>query len=86
MSLNHRIAIGHWFFLILFTVFSATQVDGQVLDAKTFAKWHRELTPAKSAFKKIPWETSLTHAQRKAAIDKRPIFIWAMDGHPLGCT
>ncbi len=34
----------------------------------------------------IPWETSLIEAQNIAAREKKPIFIWAMDGHPLACT
>lgn len=34
----------------------------------------------------IPWETSLIKAQNIAAQEKKPIFIWAMDGHPLTCT
>ena len=25
-------------------------------------------------------------ARQEAAKQKKPIFIWAMDGHPLGCT
>ncbi len=34
----------------------------------------------------IPWETNLTEARRKADAAGRPIFLWEMDGHPLGCT
>ena len=34
----------------------------------------------------IPWKLSLLEAQHVAAREKKPIFIWAMDGHPLGCT
>jgi len=34
----------------------------------------------------IPWKISLVEAQNLAAREKKPIFIWAMDGHPLGCT
>ena len=34
----------------------------------------------------IPWETDLTAARRKAAAEGKPIFLWEMDGHPLGCT
>ena len=34
----------------------------------------------------IPWKISLIEAQNIAAREKKPIFIWAMDGHPLGCT
>ena len=38
------------------------------------------------AWRTIPWRISLLDAQRAAAQEGKPIFIWAMDGHPLGCT
>lgn len=34
----------------------------------------------------IPWRIDLLAAQREAAASGRPLFVWAMDGHPLGCT
>lgn len=34
----------------------------------------------------IPWKISLLEGQKLAAEQRKPIFIWAMDGHPLGCT
>lgn len=34
----------------------------------------------------IPWKTDLIEAQHLAVAESKPIFIWAMDGHPLGCT
>ena len=34
----------------------------------------------------IPWQLSVLDAQGIAAAHNKPIFIWAMDGHPLGCT
>lgn len=37
-------------------------------------------------WRSIPWELDLLEAQRKAVEESKPIFIWAMDGHPLGCT
>ncbi len=36
-------------------------------------------------FDTIPWETSLWEARRKAAADGKPVLLWEMDGHPLGC-
>ncbi|MDA0812420.1 MAG: hypothetical protein O3C21_08565 [Verrucomicrobia bacterium] len=36
--------------------------------------------------KDIPWETNLDVARAKAQAAGRPIFLWEMDGHPLGCT
>ena len=59
----------------------------------------QELTPARydelmkeigyrgdEPWRQIPWKTSLLDAQQTAAQVNKPIFIWAMDGHPLGCT
>ncbi|HWB07336.1 MAG TPA: hypothetical protein VG796_30200 [Verrucomicrobiales bacterium] len=46
------------------------------------------IAPAKSeqAWLQIPWETDLAAARRKAAAQDKPVFLWEMDGHPLGCT
>jgi hypothetical protein len=36
-------------------------------------------------FDTIPWETNLWEARKKAAAAGKPILLWEMDGHPLGC-
>lgn len=51
-----------------------------------FLELHKELQPADEPWRAIPWKIALLDAQRTAAESKKPIFIWAMDGHPLGCT
>ena len=38
------------------------------------------------AFAEIPWLTSLWEARQVAAKEGKPILLWEMDGHPLGCT
>ena len=43
-------------------------------------------TPQDKTWRQIPWKISLLDAQKEAATSRKPIFIWAMDGHPLGCT
>ena len=54
---------------------------------KEFRTLHEQLKPAADEpWRTIPWKISLLDAQRIAAEQKKPIFIWAMDGHPLGCT
>jgi len=46
-----------------------------------------ELTPsADEPWRTVPWELRVLDAQRMAVEQDKPIFIWAMDGHPLGCT
>ena len=34
----------------------------------------------------IDWKTDLWEARREAAKTGKPIYLWEMDGHPLGCT
>lgn len=68
------------------TATSGSGVAGE-LTVEQFQKLHSELQPDDSAlWRTIPWKTSLLDAQKIAAEDKKPLFIWAMDGHPLGCT
>jgi len=58
-----------------------------VLTVAEFETLHRQLQPTGAeAWRTIPWKTSMLDAQAVAAKEGKPIFIWAMDGHPLGCT
>lgn len=45
-------------------------------------------TPSKSAsgWLELGWEIDLWKARERAAKEGKPIFLWEMDGHPLGCT
>ena len=56
--------------------------------AQTTAQVIEVISPAKAeqAWLMIPWETDLTAARRKAVAQNKPVFLWEMDGHPLGCT
>jgi hypothetical protein len=66
--------------LMLFPPNSGLTVD-------EFRALHAELQPTQGeSWRTIPWKVSLLEAQASAARTKRPLFIWAMDGNPLGCT
>ena len=41
--------------------------------------------PGEDVFATIPWQTSVHEARRLAATQGKPILLWEMDGHPLGC-
>ncbi len=41
--------------------------------------------PGEDLFAEIPWQTSLWDARVLAAKEGKPILLWEMDGHPLGC-
>jgi len=66
-------------------VFVSPSRGGELTEA-TFRKLHKQLRPGDEPWRTIPWKISLLNAQKTAAKEKKPIFIWAMDGHPLGCT
>ncbi len=72
---------------ILWLVFGLLVTSALGLTEAEFQKLHRELQPnPKATWRTIPWKTSVLDAQAAAAREGKPIFIWAMDGHPLGCT
>ena len=59
--------------------------DGLSVD--DFKKLQKDLRPPTGeAWRSIPWKLSLLSARDQAVVQSRPIFLWAMDGHPLGCT
>ena len=57
------------------------------LTAAEFDKLLVAVRPAATEddFAKIPWLTSIWDARAKAAKEGKPILLWEMDGHPLGC-
>ena len=60
---------------------------GKLTD-KSFAPW-RDLilpTPEEAAWLRIGWRGQLRTAMRDADRLDRPILLWAMNGHPLGCV
>ena len=71
--------------LFIFLSLMATSANEE-LSLAEFERLHAELNPQGELWKTIPWQTSLIEAQNLAAIRGKPLFIWAMDGHPLGCT
>jgi hypothetical protein len=58
------------------------------IPVEQFDKLRAVIKPAKGEDKwaAIPWQTSLWEARKLAAEKGKPILLWEMDGHPLGCT
>ena len=56
--------------------------------ATKFAARHALVKPAagEDRWASIPWQTSLWEARQEAAKAGKPIVLWEMDGHPLGCV
>ena len=56
--------------------------------ARTLAAWSTAIEPdeVEAAFRAIPWRNELAPAIEEAKVLGRPILLWTMNGHPLGCT
>lgn len=71
---------------IVRTGLSQDDSGGVRLTDRRYHELIEELTPGDEPWLTIPWKTRLLDAQNAASREGKPIFIWAMDGHPLGCT
>lgn len=67
---------------------SQALVAAPAIEQKDFPTLHALMQPTAEELKwqQIPWQTNLWDARRLAAETGKPIYLWEMDGHPLGCT
>ena len=80
--MSSRLLVG-----LLMAVLFTKVLSSAELNESEFRNLQRQLQPpADEPWRTIPWKITLIEAQRTAIQEKKPIFIWAMDGHPLGCT
>ncbi|HYE99666.1 MAG TPA: hypothetical protein VEJ18_12185 [Planctomycetota bacterium] len=71
---------------MLATALMLALAGGDGLSDDQFRALHERLRPpADEVWRKVPWKLSLVEAQNEAARLKKPLFIWSMDGNPLGC-
>jgi len=73
--------------LAMFQIGTMQQLFAEGLNEDDFRRLHKELQQSTDApWKTIPWKIALLDARKTALAEDKPIFIWAMDGHPIGCT
>ena len=67
---------------------AASAAAAEPIPDQSFEKLHALISPESGEDKwaQIPWRTSLWQARIDAARQGKPILLWEMDGHPLGCT
>jgi hypothetical protein len=58
------------------------------LEARDWSRLVDWLTPPEEELEwlEIGWAPTLGEGVRRAALEGRPLLLWAMNGHPLGCT
>ncbi len=60
-----------------------TGVDASALERDIAAVMPR---PSEERWLQVPWRTDFAAARVEANRAGKPLFLWMMDGHPLGCT
>ncbi|MCC6405867.1 MAG: hypothetical protein IT453_01785 [Planctomycetes bacterium] len=65
-----------------------TLSDVPSVDDRTLAEWRARIAPAENEreWSSIGWRASFWAAVEEANAAEKPILLWAMNGHPLGCT
>lgn len=55
---------------------------------KSDEQWRAIVMPTDDelAFMRIPWLPSLHQGVERAIDERKPLLLWMMNGHPLGCT
>ena len=58
------------------------------LTQSNFVAWRDFVLPdaAELGFMEIPWLPTFKQAVLAADRDNKPVLLWTMNGHPLGCT
>jgi hypothetical protein len=58
------------------------------IEPARFEQLHALIKPSavEEKWAQIPWLASLWEARQRAAREGKPILLWEMDGHPLGCV
>jgi hypothetical protein len=59
------------------------EFDAKELDREIAAVLPR---PSEERWLQVPWRTDFAAARAEANRAGKPLFLWMMDGHPLGCT
>jgi hypothetical protein len=70
------------------TVATPAKVQAPALTAETYGHWQGLIRPGVDdlRFEEVPWRPSLSQAMREAQAADKPVLLWAMNGHPLGCV
>ena len=73
--------------LIMLLVASAASA-GDALDAKSWRKTLKHVLPDKQELRwqDVEWNATLWDAVIAAHKEKKPILLWAMNGHAMACT
>ena len=74
--------------LIAAALLASSSLAAQELKEEAFHTWYSYILPKKNelTWRTIGWRGTLGEAWLEAQEKDRPILLWAMNGHPCGCT
>ncbi len=75
-------------FVILFSFGNLIKETPFDLNENTYKMWQDFIKPTKKelAWAEIPWRSTFYDGLIDADQYKKPLLLWVMNGHPLGCT
>ncbi|MHC4845464.1 MAG: hypothetical protein ACYTCU_04795 [Planctomycetota bacterium] len=67
---------------------SGGSANGERLTDDTLAAWQACIEPDADelAYQRIPWLATYVDGVIRADTERKPLLLWIMNGHPLGCT
>ncbi len=65
-----------------------TVTEDEAISASNFEQWrdHIRAKTSELDWSELQWLPSFHEGLTKAAAENKPLLLWAMNGHPLGCT
>ena len=76
-------------FILTFTTFACKeQYSTFQLNQSNYEIWRSYIEPKATdlAWAQIPWRSSFQEGLAESYREQKPMLLWAMNGHPLGCT
>lgn len=75
-------------FVALLLLPSLSTAQDAVLNGDTFKAWRKFIVPGADERRdeQIDWAPSLADGLKRAHAQEKPLLLWVMNGHPLGCT
>ena len=74
--------------LIVFILSCEDRIQQFQLNDRTYNMWQEFIKPTKKelAWAQIPWRSTFYDGLIDSEHEQKPLLLWVMNGHPLGCT
>jgi len=74
--------------MLVIAIVAVVAQSAVIPDAANYQQWLKFIQPdaREQAYKEIDWRNKFWPAVEEARKLGRPILLWTMNGHPLGCT